>query len=47
MKKLDLYWMSNRDWWELIDLVPTLKANAPADAKASYERYLKQIEDDE
>lgn len=46
MRKLDLYWMSNRDWWELVDLVPTLKEDAPSEAKASYERYLKQTEDD-
>lgn len=46
MRKLDLYWMSNRDWWELKDLVPTIRADAPPEAKASYERYLKQTEDE-
>lgn len=47
MKKLDLFWMSNHDWWEAIDYVPTIKDDAPPEAKASYERYLKQTEDDE
>ena len=47
MKKLDLYWMSNRDWWEVKNLVPTIKSNAPSDAKASYARYLEQTKDEE
>lgn len=47
MRKYDLYWMSNRSWWELVDLAPTLKADAPPEAKASYARYMKQIEDED
>lgn len=47
MRKLDLYWMSNREWWELVDLVPTIRADAPSEAKASYERYMNQTEEDE
>lgn len=46
MKKLDLYWKSNRDWWEYQDHIPTIKETAPPEAKASYERYLEQINED-
>ena len=42
MRKIDLYWKSNRDWWEYKGLIPIIKDNAPPEAKASYERYLKQ-----
>lgn len=47
MRKLDLFWMTNDEWWESIDFVPTLKADAPPEAQASYQRYLKQTEDDD
>ena len=30
MKKLDLYWKSNREWWEYIDHIPTIKESAPS-----------------
>ena len=43
MKKLDLYWKSNRDWWEFKDHVQVVKDDAPAEAKESYQRYLEQI----
>lgn len=42
MRKVDLYWMSNRDWWEVHDLVISLKEDAPEDAQVSYDRYLLQ-----
>lgn len=43
MKAYDVYWQTNPEWWELNDnLVPVLKKDAPAEAKASYERYRKQ-----
>lgn len=45
MKKLDLFWKTNRDWWEYRNGVPVLKDNAPAEAKESYERYLKQVKE--
>ena len=28
MGKVDLYWMSNRDWWEVHNFVITLKEDA-------------------
>lgn len=43
MKKLDMYWMSNRDWWELENHIPTVKEDAPIEAKVSYERYKEQL----
>ena len=45
-----MYWMSNRDWWELKNHIPTVKEDAPIEAKVSYKRYkeqLKSIWDDE
>lgn len=42
MRKVDLYWMSNHDWWEVHDLVITLKEDAPEEAQISYDRYLLQ-----
>ena len=42
MRKLDLYWRSNRDWWEVKNLVPTLRKDAPREAWESYSRYLVQ-----
>lgn len=47
MKKIDLYWKSNRDWWEYKDNFPTIKDSAPPEAKASYQRYLEQVNDNE
>lgn len=47
MKKLDMYWMSNRDWWEFKGFIATLKEDAPIEAKESYKRYLEQTKDDE
>lgn len=43
MRRLDLYWKSNRDWWEYKDHVPTLKDSAPPEAVLSYQRYLEQV----
>lgn len=46
MKKIDLFWQSNEEWWEIRNHVPVLKEDAPPEAKESYERYLKQTEED-
>ena len=46
MRKLDLYWLSNRAWYSFTDdedATPYLLPDAPAEAKASYEHYLEQI----
>ena len=42
MKKLDFYWMSDSDWWELQNHVPVLKSDAPQEAQDSYKQYLEQ-----
>lgn len=42
MKKVDLFWKSNKEWWEYRNGTPVLKENAPPEARESYERYLKQ-----
>ena len=45
MRKLDLYWKSNRDWWEYDkDFYPVLTENAPKEAWESYLRYLEQTD---
>ena len=44
MRKLDLYWNSNREWWEFKNHIPVVKDDVPSEAKESYERYLKQQE---
>lgn len=48
MRKVDLYWKSNRDWWEFIEHIPTIKESAPPEAQESYKKYLQQTnaEDD-
>lgn len=42
MRALDMFWMSNRDWWEFVDHIPTIKASAPPEAQRSYKRYMEQ-----
>lgn len=42
IRKLDLYWMSNREWWQLNNHVPVIKECAPIEAKESYIRYKEQ-----
>lgn len=46
MKKLDLYWMNNPAWFDFADdeeAKPFLTDDAPPEAKASFKRYLEQI----
>lgn len=43
MRKVDLFWQSNREWWEFRDHIPVVKASAPPEAQASYQRYLEQV----
>lgn len=45
MKKLNLYWMSDPDWYGFADDedgTPFLTEEAPAEAKESFERFLEQ-----
>lgn len=42
MRKLDLYWRSNPDWWEFKNNIPSVKDDAPPEAKESYRRYQEQ-----
>lgn len=45
MRKLDLYWMTNPDWYAYTDdddPKPYMTESAPAEAKASFEHYLEQ-----
>lgn len=45
MKKLDLYWMSNPEWFDFSDdenAEPYLTEKAPPEARKSFERYLEQ-----
>ena len=43
MKRLDLRWMDNEDWYTYEDGDAVLKDTAPKEARESYERYLEQI----
>lgn len=43
MKRLDLYWTTNPDWWERKEnYVKVLKPDAPKEAQESYKHYLEQ-----
>lgn len=42
MRKIDLFWQSNPDWWEFRNHIPTVKEDAPQAAQESYARYLEQ-----
>ena len=42
MKKLDFYWMSKEDWWDLDNYVPVVRPDAPQEAQDSYKHYLEQ-----
>jgi len=44
MRKKDLYWKKNSDWWYIKDMEFYMKEDAPQEAKESYERYQKQRE---
>lgn len=45
MRNVDLYWRSNKEWWEFINHVPVIKKDAPQKAQESYKRYLEQMND--
>lgn len=45
MKNVDLYWRSNKEWWEFRNHIPVIKKDAPKVAQESYNRYLKQMKD--
>ena len=42
MRKMDLFWRSNREWWEYKDHIPTIKPDAPPEAQESYKNYIIQ-----
>ena len=42
MKKLDFYWMSKENWWDLENYIPVLRSDAPKEAQDSYKHYLEQ-----
>lgn len=42
MRKFDVYWKSNKEWYEYDGLVPKLKEDAPKEAQESFEHYLQQ-----
>lgn len=42
MHKLDLYWMSQKEWWEFKEHIPVVSESAPQKAKESYIRYQEQ-----
>ena len=42
MRKLDLYWMTNKEWYGLKDMVYYIKDSAPEEAKKSFAHYLER-----
>lgn len=42
MRKLDLFWKSNHNWWESKDGVSVLKERTSQETRGSYEHYLEQ-----
>ena len=42
MRKFDVYWKSNKEWYEYDGLVPKLKEDVPKEAQESFEHYLQQ-----
>lgn len=45
MVSLESYWMKNRDWTHFEDGRRVVNDDAPEEAKASYEKYLNQLDD--
>ncbi len=44
MTKLDLYWATNPKWYTWKGTKRVIRQDAPAVAKESYQRYLRQLE---
>lgn len=42
MKKVDMYWMANREWLVFTKNGCFLKADAPEEAQESFKRYMAQ-----
>lgn len=42
MKKLDIYWRLDKQWYYYDGLVPHIRDEAPEDVKDSFERFLQQ-----
>lgn len=46
MRKLDLFWKTNREWYYYDeDLNVHIKSSAPDEAKESFKKYLEQKKD--
>ena len=40
MIKMDMYWMSKREWWEFKNHAPVVRDDAPPEAQQSYRNFL-------
>lgn len=47
MRKLDMYWMSNKEWYFIKDMTFHIKDDAPEEAKKSFAHYLEQTKEDD
>lgn len=45
MRKLDLFWMSNKEWYGMKNMVYYIKDNAPEEVKKSFQHYLEQTKE--
>lgn len=43
MRKLDLYWMQDKQWYYYDGLMPKIREDAPEEVKKSFEHYLEQL----
>ena len=44
MRKMDMFWKSNREWWTYDDdLMPVVRQDAPPEAHRSYRNYLADV----
>lgn len=45
MRKFDMFWRSNKEWYHFEDGYFVVNDNAPEEAKKSYEHYLEQCKE--
>jgi len=44
MRRMDMYWLTNPNWWYIKDMEYYIREDAPKEAKESFARYQEQLE---